>query len=92
MSYTVRGKYIPERMMPGIKRYVEHGVIPGDFLQAIICNNLKEAFRAADDENFENIAAYVGYFYNEVPSNAWGSLAEMIKWSDAGGTLGKETA
>jgi len=28
--------YIPERMMPGIDRYVNHRVKPGDFLQAIM--------------------------------------------------------
>jgi len=79
--YKVRGKYIPERMMSGIHNYVDHGVIPGDFLQAVICNNLKEAFRRVDDENFENMAAFVGYFYNEVPANCWGSREIMETWS-----------
>ena len=90
MPYTVRGKCIPERMMPGIKRYVEKGIIPGTFLQAVICNNLKEAFMLADDENFKNIAAYVGYFYNEVPADAWGSHEKMMQWSEDEGLLGKE--
>ena len=77
-------------MMPGIGRYVKHGVIPGNFLQAIICNDLKNSFMFADDENVENIAAYVGYFYNEVPANAWGSHETMLKWADDGGLLGGE--
>lgn len=88
--YRIRGKYIPERMMGGIERYVEHGIIPGEFLQAIICNDLQEAFRRADDENFENIAAFVGYFYNKVPASAWGSYEEMTQWSEKGGLKGDE--
>ena len=80
--YTFRGSYIPERMMPGIERYVKYGIIPGSFLQAIICNELKEAFICADDENFVNIAAYVNYFYNNVPRAAWGSRGIMEAWSE----------
>jgi len=90
VMYETRGKHIPERMMPGIENYIKHGVIPGTFLQAVICNNLKEAFMFADDENFENLAAYAGYFYNEVPSNAWGSNKRMLQWAEDGGLLGGE--
>lgn len=86
--YKYRGYYIPERMMPRIERYVQQGVIPGNFLQAVICNNLKETFAFADDENTKNIAAYVGYFYNEVPSKAWGSHKIMMKWAKDGGLEG----
>ena len=88
--YQVRGKYIPERMMPSIERYVKHGQIPGNFLQAVICNDLKNAFMAADDENFENLGAYVGYFYNEVPANCWGSHETMLQWAENGGLMGGE--
>ncbi len=72
--------YIPERMMPGIDRYVNHKVRPGDFLQAIICNDLKLACLFADDENIKNLPAYVDYFYNEVPANCWGSEMAMLDW------------
>ncbi len=88
--YEFRGRSIPKRMMPSIDRYIKHGVIPGRFLQAVICNNLHNAFSYADDENLENIAAYVGYFYNEVPCNAWGSNERMLKWAEDGGVLGGE--
>ena len=80
--YRYKNMYIPERMMPSIDMYVDKGVIPGDFLQAIICNNLKDAFLLADDENFENIGAYASYFYNKVPAVAWGSRDRMIAWAE----------
>lgn len=86
--FSIRGKCIPERMMDGINRYVEYGIIPGDFLQAVIRNNLHDAFSFADDENFENLAAFAGYFHNEVPSNAWGSTKRMLQWAEDGGLLG----
>lgn len=79
---TIMGRpyYIPDRMGGGIDRYVNEGIIPGKFLQAIICNDLFVAFGKADDENFHNIAAYVDYFYNHAPATCHGSKEKMEAW------------
>jgi len=78
--YWFREWYIPERMMTAIRRYVEHGVSPGNFLSAVIQNNLSEAVGRADDENLKNIPAFVAYFYNECPMGCWGSPERMEVW------------
>lgn len=78
--YKFNQYYIPERMMPGIRRYVEHGVEPGNFLSAVIQNNLSQAVGRADNENLKNIPAFVSYFYNECPLVCWGSKEKMEKW------------
>lgn len=78
--YTFRQFYIPDRMMPGIRRYIEEGLVPGSFLSAVICNDLREAVGAADDENLVNLPAFVGYFYNEAPTQCWGSADKMKAW------------
>jgi len=80
MPYKFRQFHIPDRMMPGIKRYLEQGIEPGDFLVAVICNNLHGAIGQADDENLANLPAFVGYFYNETPRGCWGSQEIMEKW------------
>jgi hypothetical protein len=80
MSYTFRGFYIPDHMMEGLKRYLDHGIPPGDFLTAVICNDLKEAVGLADGVNLNNLPAYVGYLYNEAPIGAWGSKENMLVW------------
>jgi len=72
--------YIPRYMMPAIKAYIDDGTIPGDFLQAIICNKFSEVCALADDENLRNLAAYAVFFYNEVPAMACGSKENMIAW------------
>jgi hypothetical protein len=79
-DYRFRDFYIPERMMGGIRRYIDQGIPPGDFLTAIICNDLSEAVGRADDENLHNIPAYVSYFYNEAPRTCWHSAAAMEAW------------
>ena len=80
MRYEFQGFYIPERMMGGIQRYLEHGIPPGSFLTAIIENNLSRAVANADNENMQNIPAYVSYFYNECPGDCWGSPENMQEW------------
>lgn len=80
--------HIPPRMMGGIDRYVEQGIIPGEFLQAIICNDLRESVYKADEENMANLPAYVSYFYTHCPANCWGSRERMLEWHNKGGTMG----
>ncbi|MBW1812184.1 MAG: hypothetical protein JRJ39_00550 [Deltaproteobacteria bacterium] len=79
---TLMGRpyYIPDYMGDGIDLYVNEGIKPGGFLQAVICNDLKEAFAKADDVNFHNIAAYADYFYNHTPAICWGSREKMEAW------------
>lgn len=74
--------YIPQYMVPAIKAYIDDGIIPGDFLQAVICNKFSEVCALADDENIRNLAAYAVFFYNEVPGIAWGSKENMIAWNE----------
>ena len=81
--YEFREFYIPDRMMDGINRYIEHGTKPGSFLEAIITNDLGSAVANADDENIGNIPAYVAYFYNHTPQNCWGNAEKMHNWMDS---------
>lgn len=59
-------------------RYAEYGIPTGSFLRAVLENNLKEAFGMADRNNLINLSAVVGYCYNNLPSNIWGS-PEKVK-------------
>jgi len=52
----------------------------GDFLTAVLHNNLTEAVARADDENIKNLPAFVGYLYNEAPSLCWGSKERVAEW------------
>lgn len=78
--YSFRQFHIPVRMMPGLKRYLEDHIPPGDFLKAVIQNDLKEACARADDENIINLPAYVAYLYNHAPIGSWGSINNYKNW------------
>ena len=78
--YRFRDFYIRPDMLEGIQIYIEHGLDPGSFLTAVICNDLNEAVGRADDENLHNLPAFVAYFYNECPAPCWGSRGKMVAW------------
>jgi hypothetical protein len=80
MTYKFRDWYIPERMMFGIRRYIDEHCPAGDFLTAVLQNDLKEACGCADDENLANLPAFVAYLYNEAPSLCWGSPERVEQW------------
>lgn len=78
--YRFRHWYIPARMMCGLQRYFDQGVPPGDFLMAVLENNLMEATGRADDENLANLPAYAAYLYNDAPAAAHGSPEKVRAW------------
>jgi hypothetical protein len=78
------GEYaqIPEHMQAALRRYVLEGVKPGDFLTAVICNDLRNAVGRADETNLPLLKLYVQWFYNVAPGSCWGSDEKMLKWMD----------
>jgi hypothetical protein len=80
-QFVFHNERVPMGLRGGIERYVEHGILPGHFLRAIICNDLKDAVQRADTENMFLIAVYVAFFYNYCPSGCWGSKERMLEWS-----------
>ena len=72
-------------MMEGVRNYIEHGIPPGGFLQAVICNDLYLAAGKADHRNIGNLPAYVEYFYNHAPMDCWGNKKKMDAWIERKG-------
>ena len=71
---------IPEHMHQGIIDYIEHGVPPGSFFNAVLENNLVEAAAHADDVNKCHLFDYAVLMYNEFPSASWGSTRRIEEW------------
>lgn len=71
---------LPEHMIAAIRRYVDDRIEPGGFLSAVICNDLKQAAGLADHINKHLLFEYVQYFYNETPSDCWGTEEKFNSW------------
>ena len=70
----------PLVIVASLKRYVEHKVPTGSFLQAVLENNLKEAFERADDINRYKMFEIFSYCYNKIPAISWGSPERVKNW------------
>jgi hypothetical protein len=68
-------RMIPYRMHGGLVRWVLFGIVPGDFLQAIIRGDLFDAAGRADDENQRLLYEYAYVLHNGVPSDSKGPNA-----------------
>ena len=71
---------VPPHMHSGIIMYVEEGVPPGDFLSAVINNDLREACGRADDHNIRRLHTFVMWFYNQAPNGCWGYKNAVRDW------------
>lgn len=79
---------LPEHIRGGMKRYIEQGIIPGDFLQAIIQDKLVDSFERADETNITNMFNIAKFAYNEMPMGSRGSEETMFWWHEIGGLNG----
>ena len=86
MVLLVNGAPIPYHTVPvaymesGLRRYFEERQDVGDFLTALLCNNLRETLACADDENAQRIPEWVRWLYNHAPAGSWGSRENYKAW------------
>lgn len=79
---------LPRHLRGGVREYIEHGHPPGHFLTAVIKNDLGNACSHADETCRVALFGIVSFFYNEAPSQCWGSPDRMQAWRDHRGFAG----
>lgn len=85
----VNGRPIPYDTVPvrymadGMRNYFEHGISPGAFGVALLCNNLCETFARADDNNSRYIRDWVQWLYDNAPAGSWGSRENFMDWMES---------
>ena len=67
-------------IVEALQRYINYGIMPGDFLTAVLENNLSESVGRADLANGRNLRNIVCYIREHVPSNAWGSPKIVMEY------------
>jgi hypothetical protein len=73
---------IPEYMHEALYRYFSKRIRTGDFLFAVLGNDLLGAVRNADDENMWLLPVYTAWLYNRAPGDGWGSPGAVERWLD----------
>jgi len=70
---------IPSHIKKSLMGYVNK-IPTGNFLRAVLSNNLFEAVAYADQHNMSLIPMIMGYVYNELPMDCWGSAEKVRDW------------
>jgi hypothetical protein len=71
---------IKKSTIEGIRRYADLHCPTGSFVNAVLCNDLKEACSMADEENLAALPEIVRYCWNEIPHSCWGSPERVERW------------
>ena len=80
--------YLPAHTLWSINQYVKEGQSVGDFLYAVLTNNLLKAVANADDQNSVRLSLIVRYIVNRCPAACHGSAERVAKWMEHRGCKG----
>lgn len=72
---------LPIHMETPMRRYIKEHIIPGAFLEAVLCNDLKMAVARADHVNRARLSEIVMWLIHKAPVEAWGSKKAYYKWT-----------
>ena len=81
---------IPEYLLESLYLYIYKGRVVCRFLEAVICNNLVDAFGQADDYNISIMRSYAHFAYHEMPLSSRGSQKAYLEWCLSGGVEGQK--
>lgn len=85
LSFDDGYEEIPEHMREAMLAYVQTGRLTGDFLRAVVSNDLRRAVGHTDAQNLPLIPLYVRWFYNRAPAFCHGSPEAVMAWVEQGG-------
>jgi hypothetical protein len=91
LDAVARVMYVPDTtdgLRYGLYLWVKEGQVPGQFLSAVLANNLSGAIAHGDADNARILSQYVRFLYNWCPSSCWGSKEKMQGWAALGGIDG----
>lgn len=60
--------------------YRDQGRPTGDFLCAVLSNDLMDAFGRADEETIHNMRGICAWVYNNMPMSICGSRENVVSW------------
>jgi hypothetical protein len=72
---------VPAHLQGGLLRYFCDRILPGSFLQAVLCNDLAAAVRRGDPTSLAGLVRLVKVLEVIAPIEAWGSREAVLTWT-----------
>lgn len=91
LAKSLADSMVPAHLRDGLLMFISHGVLPGDFLTAVLQNNLLRAFEKADPESEAGLRHIVLWLFNSAPYQCWLNPAAVQAWCKVGGLTGHGT-
>ena len=85
MRESMSNAQVPEHLREGLLQYMKYGHRPGDFLIAVLRNDLHETVLRASPASFEGLPSVMRWLYWEAPADSWGTSEKVRKWQEFGG-------
>lgn len=79
---------LPHYMRESIQAYIEQGRPVGNFLTALLSNDLMETLARADDINQAALRTWCEFLYNYAPPKCYRSKEAFKTWQAKGGLRG----
>ena len=71
---------VPQHLHDGLVRYMLYGILPGNFLTAVLENDFEGAVFSSSGEQFSTLRALAMFLHWHVPSYTHGSMASVRKY------------
>ncbi len=71
---------IPAHLLGGLDRYIRDRLPTGQFLRAVLENNLTEAYSRGNIDSVEVLPALVQYLHWCLPTPSYGSPEKVLLW------------
>jgi len=76
--------YLKQDYYDTIRRFLTKGINPGQFMTAVLSNNLMDAMARADEETVGDLKSITMFIYNDVPGMCHGTRAKVSEWLQGG--------
>lgn len=73
---------VPSHLQQGLIDFIELGIKPGDFLWAVICNDLQGAVLRADGLSIFAVRGIVRWLCAHAPAACWGTEQKRNEWQE----------
>jgi len=71
---------VPEQLHDGLVHYIGERRHVGQFLTAVLSNDLKDACARADNVCQVHLHSLIFFLYNYAPGDCWGSRDKVTAW------------
>ena len=76
---------IPDHLLAGLDRWIQYGRMPGEFLQAVILNDLHGAMSRGSARSRACLFDLVLVLYNDAPAQCWRTVERVEAWKGHAG-------